>query len=281
MRFALSLARLSRTGNLFFLALTLILAALFLTRPWVPAYEKLQSASLWLAVFSTCCVTAAGYIINDYFDVRIDRVNRPARTIIDKRISRRQALLLHGWLSAFGLAASFLVGWKLFLLTAAAVVLLTLYSAYLKRTPLWGNLLVALLTALAVVVAGLSQNHITWDVWVFFLFSFVASLIREVIKDIEDMRGDAQFGCRTLPIVWGLQPTKTFAIALCGVFVGLLPALSYPLSLSLFLYNLFVAALVIFLIFQIRKAETHHAFKQLSRLCKAVLALGVLGMLLV
>jgi 4-hydroxybenzoate polyprenyltransferase len=281
LRFLLSLARLSRTGNLIFLALTLVLAALFLTRPLVSPYVKLHSPELWLAVLSTCCVTAAGYIINDYFDVRIDRINRPARTIIDKRITRRQALFLHGWLSAIGLIASAFVGEKLFLLTLAAVVLLTLYSAYLKRTPLWGNLLVATLTALAVVVAGLAQNQVTWEVWVFFLFSFMASLIREIVKDMEDMRGDAQFGCRTLPIVWGLEPTKTFVLWICGLFALMLPTLSYPVSLSLFVYNFVLAVLVLFLAYQIRKAGTHHAFRQLSRLCKAVLALGVIGMLLV
>lgn len=280
-QYAVGIFYLSRGGNLLLLGSMLVMASLFLVKNGVPIEDKLSSPLLWLAVVSTCCVTAAGYILNDYFDLRIDRINKPDRVMIERRIPRRQALFWHGYLSMVGLGCAFMVGQKLFILTIGVVVLLTLYSAYLKRTPLYGNLLVALLSATAVIVAGLWQNAITPAMWVFFTFSFLGSLMREIIKDIEDLPGDAALGCRTLPVTMGIQGAKNIVAAIGYVFIILLPVLSYPLSASLFLFNLAVAGLGVYLVYQLPGTHTVYGFRQLSRVCKAILGLGVVGILLV
>ena len=281
LRLVVSIFRLSRGKNLFILGASMYLSALFLVSPWLGIVQKLLDWRLLLAVVSTCCITAAGYVINDYFDVQIDRINRPGSTIIDRRISRRRALILHWLLVLAGIALAWPVSHKLCLLEGGAAGLLMLYSARLKRMAFWGNFTVAALSAISLSVVGFVYIDVSHALAVFMYFSFGSSLIREVIKDLEDIPGDRLYGCRTLPIIWGIPPTRRLLNSLLLVFGISMPLLGFYISPLLGGYMLLLLLPLGALAQRLQAADTMAAFRHLSRLSKLIMALGIVGMCLV
>lgn len=199
----------------------------------------------WLLVLSTVLIAAGGNVINDYFDTRIDRVNRPGRVIVGRTVKRRAAMAGHLVLSGLGLAIGAFVAWRsgqfrLAVIPVFAVGALWTYSTRLKRAFLIGNGTVALLTALVPVTVGLYEvmalaNTYPRDNWLsteggelvkvvidlnepwywilgYGLFAFLATLTREIQKDLADVEGDRADGCRTLPIVLGMRWGKAAAL---------------------------------------------------------------------
>jgi 4-hydroxybenzoate polyprenyltransferase len=280
LRYWVYLMQLSRMGNLILLGTSIYLAAIFLVAPATPYLGKLLSLKLLCSAIATACITAGGYILNDYFDVQIDGINRPASRIVGREVSRRRALMWHMVLTATGLLFSLAGGLKMVGLSVVAAGALGAYSAWLKRAPVWGNLAVAFLSAVVLLVPWLVFGHSTRGLWVFVVFSFTISLIREIIKDCEDMRGDAAFGCRTLPIIWGLSNTRVFVGWLMVVFVALTVGLSYMLTRPLLIYNATLVFPVGLFLLRLPQADTRRQFKDLSLICKMIMAQGILGMLL-
>ena len=143
---------LSRAHHLAIIAATQYLTAKCLLYPEQPLWSLRQDASLLVLAISAVCVAAAGYYINDYFDVKIDLVNKPERVIVGKRIARRKVMLAHAAMNALGILLGFWVSLWVGLIHTLGAALLWWYSAYLKRLPLLGNLLVALLAASTLLV---------------------------------------------------------------------------------------------------------------------------------
>lgn len=279
-RYGVWFFRISRWSNLVLLSAALYLAALFLLEPEAALLARLGSWRLLVAVTATACITAGGYIINDYFDVQIDRINRPGTLIVGRKVHRRKALLLHGMLTAAGVLLGLLASPKVAALQVLAAGCLYLYSAVLKRSPGWGNVLVAMLTSAGLLVPWLLFGQAKPMLWVYIAFCFLISLIREVVKDAEDMRGDATFGCRTLPIVYGLPRTRQLVYALLGLLSLAALALPAYLGSPVAVYNLMLVLPITFFALQLRVADTRLQFRSLSSLAKSMMALGVLGMLI-
>jgi len=218
------------------------------------AESLLFSTPFILLIVSTVLIAAAGNIINDYFDVRADRINRPTKLIIGKYIKKRWAIVLH-WLInfiAFGIAIylsyTFKTFWYVFI-HLLSINLLWYYSSHLKRTMVIGNIVIALLTALVPLLVGIFynpfllesipalypfENIIDTQNWILFfsislgLFAFFLNWSREIIKDIEDVDGDKVIRAKTLPITLGNKKTKWIATAV--IFVPIIVTVSlYPL----------------------------------------------------
>ena len=198
-----SLLKLTRFGNLIIIALTQYFTAGFLI-----GMHTLNDVNLFFLSLSTVLIAAGGYIINDYYDVKIDYINKPDRVVIGKSITRRYAILFHIALSVAGIVIGFYLSWKIGGVNVLSVFLLWLYSNTLKRLPFVGNLTVAFLTGLAVIIVDLFYGKDNSLVLIYALFAFFMTLVREVIKDMEDLKGDNSFGCKTLPIVWGIRKKK-------------------------------------------------------------------------
>lgn len=204
----------------------------------------------WSLVVSTVLIAAAGNIINDYFDTRIDRINKPEEVIVGRTVKRRVAMTAHIVLSGMGLVIGAYVAWRsgLFKLTwipLFSIAALWMYSTSLKRSLIIGNVLVATLTALVPLSVGLYEipllakvftdpqviaakgeayvmepsffKELWWWVLAFSAFAFLSTLVRELQKDMADVKGDAAVGCRTVPIAWGMRWAK--ALALFDTFV--------------------------------------------------------------
>ncbi len=275
----LALLRILRIQNLLIIACCQVLAGIQLFE--FPFWNQPPGISgMVLLVLASIFSAAAGYLINDYYDVKIDVVNRPRRVVVGKVISRRQTMMLHLIFIFLALFSAFLLGKKVFFVVAFCSAWLWLYSNLLKRLPLIGNVSVSLLTSCAVYLPGLVFSGAKDALFLFSVFSFWISLIREVVKDMEDMKGDARHGCRTLPIVLGIRKTKYFLYA-----AGLLFAISFCVSFF-FLPGIWIPAALALafplagLFYRIYKADTVRAFAGISLFCKWFMIAGMAGMLL-
>ena len=269
-----SLLKLTRFGNLVIIGITQYFTAAFLVHR-----STLDDARLFLLSVSTVLIAAAGYIINDYYDVKIDYINKPERVVIGKNIPRRYAILFHVVLSGIGIAIGLLLSWRIAALNVLSAFLLWLYSNNLKRLPFIGNFSVAFLTGLSVWIVDLLYRHDSALIVIYASFAFFMTLVREIIKDMEDLKGDNTFGCRTLPIVWGLRRTKFviyFILAVFALTVILINQFYEALPLEYFLIFLFIPLLI--LLYRLIRADTTRDFAALSTFCKIIMLLGILSM---
>ena len=298
--------RLIRWPNLVFIFLT---QCLFYYLILLPGYNgsilkpALSPALFYWLTLSSVLIAAAGYIINDYFDLNIDRVNKPDRLVVEKIIKRRWTIIWHWILSGLGVLLGFYVSWKLRnpvvgLGNLACVVLLWFYSTTFKRKLLIGNVVISLLTAWVILVLYVCEFRVIYAMGIIGIlsrlfkyaivysgFAFIISLIREVIKDIEDMNGDARYGCRTMPIVWGVNVAKVFAGTWLMVLTGALIVIQfYELqSWNWIAVSYCFLLLDLPLLWTLRKlyeAQTKADYHRLSTVIKGIMLVGILSMII-
>ena len=301
--------RMVRWPNLLFIALTQYLFYFCILIPSFyegnPIRENILKLNEFLLLsFSSVLIAAAGYIINDYFDLNIDRINKPDRVIVEKIIKRRWAIIWHWILSGMGIAIGFYLSWKLRNVFIGpsnlfCVLLLWFYSTTFKKKLLIGNILISLLTAWVIGVLYLAEfrlhrfvdpqfhsalSRVYKFTVVYASFAFIISLVREVIKDMEDMEGDARYGCRTMPLVWGLNAAKFFCVSWLTMLVAALIFIQfYVLQYRWWLTIVFTCSGVIYPILRVLKklsnAEQPAQFHQLSQLIKTIMMMGILSMI--
>lgn len=309
MKLALAFLKLIRSLNLFFIVLTQALFY-FCIFPFAFRLHQPEIVPLlvpkyfWLLSLASVLIAAAGYIINDYFDLDIDRVNKPDRLLVDRIIKRRWTILWHWCFSFAGIALSFFVGWKMHdwvigLANTGCTLLLLLYSASFKKKLLIGNIIISLLTAWVIMVLFVVE----WQPYTLNLplhreimarlfklavvyagFAFIISLVREVVKDIEDMEGDARYGCKTMPIVWGVNVSKMFAaiwLVVLSVSVLILQAyvLQYKWWWSMLYSLVFILIPLGWIMVKLYHASSKADFHQLSNAIKFVMLTGILSMI--
>ena len=228
--------KLIRPVNLLIIAFTMVGLAFYFER--LLALNAVESSILTVPfmtlVVSTVLIAAGGNIINDYFDVKADRINRPKKLIIGRHIKRRWAIINHwglnfiAFMMAIYLSYELSSFWYLFI-HLLSINLLWYYSVQLKRTVVLGNIVIAFLTALVPILVGIyyaqsfdwsgirlifpfrSENVEYFPIYLGFalgLFAFFLNWTRELIKDIEDIEGDRVLKARTLPIVYGIKTAK-------------------------------------------------------------------------
>jgi 4-hydroxybenzoate polyprenyltransferase len=274
--FIQSILKLTRFWNLLIIGLAQYFTAFFLIGARTKVFFDFK---FLLLSSSTIMIAAAGYIINDYYDVKIDFINKPERVVVGKGITRRFAILFHVVLSALGILTGLFLSLKIFVLNIVSVFLLWLYSNSLKRQPFVGNLSVALLTGLSVYVVDVYYKTNNSLVIIYAIFSFFMTLVREIIKDMEDLKGDNTFGCRTLPIVLGIRKTKNiiyFILALFSLTVVILNHFFESEYIHYFLLLLFIPLL--WLLNRLIRADTTKDYTWLSNFCKIIMLLGILSM---
>lgn len=298
----LAFLKLIRIQNLLIIAFTQYMVRWCLLYPIfkLSGYElQLSNFQFFLLSLSTVMIAAAGYIINDYFDVRIDKVNKPERMIIDKGIKRRVAIGAHSVINVLailiGLYVSYSIGaWKLVTIHFVCATGLWFYSTNFKRQFFIGNLVIAsfiamvpLIVAIYELVGCFKENYVTigfersaWK-WVLALslFAFLTTLVREIIKDLEDVEGDKEFGCYTMPIVIGVRSTKIIVTVISLFTMGLLAFFQnifYEENKTLFYYFLFALQLPFaFLIYKVLTAQTKKEFRLAGNTAKFIMLMGV------
>ncbi|MHB8260067.1 MAG: geranylgeranylglycerol-phosphate geranylgeranyltransferase [Bacteroidia bacterium] len=303
--------KLIRFNNLVVIALTMFATRYFLIQPILAIRHssmqlQLSHADFFLLILSTVLIAAAGYIINDYFDVKTDRINKPEKLYIDRGVKRRLAIFIHTLFNIVGFLIGVYVAYQagnVFLcgIQFVSITALWFYSTHLKRQVLSGNILVAILSAMVslqilffempllehkFLQSIQSFSFLYLSVCSFSLFAFLLSLVREIVKDMEDFKGDYETGCRTMPIVWGIKASKAIVAGLLSNILLLLIFIFYKLyksDFSLLLIYLFVFVFIplCFLILKLYRSQQKEEYHQLSKWVKYIMLTGVLSTLII
>jgi 4-hydroxybenzoate polyprenyltransferase len=267
---------------------------------------KLQMTDFefFILVFATVCLTAAGYVINDYFDTKTDKLNRPGTVVVGKSITRRSAMTIHMILNILGVIAGFYVSYKIGLYQLGMIFLIVsgilwYYSTSYKRQFLIGNILVAVLTGLVPLMVILFEmpelnktyrdilidhhtnlNHVFFWVAGFSFFAFITTLTREIIKDTEDFEGDSAYGRNTVPIMLGIKWTKIIIAGLIFITLFSIVLIYFKFLtgslLTLWYISLTVIVPLLFLTFRIIKADTKADYHFASVFMKFIMLAGIL-----
>lgn len=289
-----------------FIQLSLYYAIIYKLCKIAGVQSLLSNLDLLILAITTVLISAAGYVINDYFDMRADRVNRPESMMLGKKLDHRTGIFLHWVLNGvaiiLGIYLAWRAGsWKFGLLFPMIIMLLWLYSIKYKRNTFWGNLTVAFLAALVVIIVWLFSffmlsrqpdsfiamapyvGMITKYFAVFAGFAFLLTFTREVIKDAEDIKGDKATGSFTIAVTYGIPVAKkvamaTTALSLLGTICVLINFINLGMVRTCIYFSLAVFIPMVYMLLLTIKAKEKSDFHWVSTVIKLIMLAGVLGL---
>ncbi len=284
--------KLIRFKNLLMVFITLILTKYSFINSFAP--QNLSIVQFSILAVSILLITAGGYIINDIFDIETDTINKPNAVFIEKNIAKKSAFQLYIIFTIIGVLLGVFLSFSVdkpiysFVFIGTAIGLY-LYSQTLKKLPLIGNLTVSLLISTSIYIVYLFEVSITFtylqnSLFIYIIFSFLTTLIREIVKDIEDIDGDYQQKMNTLPILIGRKRAKMVAFILTGflfVFTIVVSRILVVKSMLFFGYSIVFTVLPLsYLLFRLWEASTKKQFAYISNILKIIMLFGILSMLL-
>ena len=267
----------------------------------IPKYGKenvLSEFYFALLLFSILLIVAAGYTINDYFDIKVDSENKDENVIVGRTIKRRIALVIHFILTSVGLILGFYITYKINQLVISIILItcayiLWIYNLKLKRIFFMANLIVAglsaiFVTSIAIIEILLNYNHkasidnIT-TLTVIATLAFILSLMHEIIKDLRTMEGDKKYKIRTLPTVWGLLKTKEFLkwLSIITAFIiSVIAITKFKTNLTALSYAfIFLIGPLFLLNIWVYKAQDRIDYERISKLNKFIVFTGIMSLL--
>jgi 4-hydroxybenzoate polyprenyltransferase len=301
----LAFLKLIRIQNLLIIAFTQYMVRWCLLYPLLTLHDfelQLTNFQFFLLVLSTVMIAAAGYIINDYFDVAIDKVNKPERMVIDKGVKRRVAMGAHSVINILAIVIALYVShqagsMKLIIVHILCAAGLWFYSTHFKRQFLIGNIMISIFTSLVPFIVGLYELlpvHKIYaemidetslrEEWRFVLgisfFAFIVTMLREIIKDMEDVEGDMKYGCKTMPIVIGIKSSRNICIALALItMIFLVYFQSIKWSTGNLIGSLYIGIALqlpfIYLIYRLITSKDKKDFRVAGNTAKFIMLTGV------
>lgn len=269
----------SRIPNLIVIASTQYLVAIFLIKVEL---SILYDFRFFLLVASTLMIAAAGYIINDYYDQKIDMINRPDKVVVGIIFKRRLALISHSALNLSGILIGFYLDVFIGAIHIFSSFILWFYSNHLRRIPFLGNLVIATMTGLALVIVNVYFRTYSPLTILYAFFAGTITMIREIIKDIEDVKGESAFGCVTVPVIWGIRGAKfvIYGITLVGIFLLLTFLIKYENQI-LWIYFVSLTPFFIWFLFKLINADRQSEFKFLHQFCNWIIFSGLISILFI
>lgn len=226
-------------------------------------------------------IAGAGYIINDYYDTKIDYINRPRKVIVGRVIGRRYVLASYFSLNGVAILVGILLSYQIAAFHFLSSFLLWLHSNQLKRLPLLGNFVIGTLAGSTLLIVAIFYGNTGNLVFAYAFFAFVVNIIREILKDLEAMRGEEKFGSYALPSVLGVRRTKILIYALI---------LASVLALSLFLFNidnrvavtyfLMLIPVFVYFVYLLMRADTQKNYAFLSDFVNFIMLTGIISITL-
>jgi len=290
-----------RYKNLLMLALVQVVIKYALFIPF-QIDTSLAPFEFYLLLIATICIAAAGNIINDIQDVAIDRINKPEKVLIGKKITEKTGYNYYLILNVIGVGIGFYLANSIGKPSFAALfivfsALLYLYATYVKSIAIVGNLLVSFLVAISIVVVGLfdlfpaitdtnreSLSNIFTILLAYAFFAFLMTFIREIVKDMEDIDGDKNGGYQTLPILLGRKRTSkvVFFLTISSIVVLFFYMYTtlYREQLLLLYFLIFIVGPLIYVSIKVYAAEKKSEFKQLSAWLKLIMVFGIISLTL-
>ncbi|GAA3584218.1 geranylgeranylglycerol-phosphate geranylgeranyltransferase [Snuella lapsa] len=283
------------------LAMVQLLVKYALLEPF-GASLALDGFGITLLIIATVCIAAAGNIVNDINDVETDRINKPDKLIIGKFISEKHGYNLFFFFNLVGVGLGFYLSYLIgkhafFSLFVIISILLYLYATYLKQQLIIGNIIVALLVALSIVIVGVFDllpnitplnRNTQWIffkiIWDYAIFAFIINFIRELTKDIEDINGDHKAGMYTLPIAIGRERARIVLFILS--FVPLFGTTFYTINTlyknqyAVLYFLICIIAPLLYTTIKIFNAKNNKDYHHISNILKLIMVFGMLSLLL-
>lgn len=256
------------------------------------SWQFLTEGKFWGTSFTIVAIAATGYWINDVYDFRIDRINKPGRTVVNALLSVKKVITMYMIVNGMVLlfSAIYLTWYHhqpgISFINLLSLSLLFVYASYLKRVSVAGNLVIAFLIALVIILAGYLYGWSVSLAWTI-IFAFEITFIREITKDLEDMPGDLRYNLQTLPIQVGIRRTKWILLALYLIFLisCYLPfGLKYLRSGELLWEYLTLSVLLVqlptlYLLYLLHGSIKPNDFTQQTKYLKYLMLTGILTLL--
>lgn len=258
------------------------LAALYLLNGGENKLELLKDPYLHISIFATAFVIASGFIINSFYDLERDTINRPDKVIFSRLVSQTTCLNFYFFFNTVGVVMSYYVSKRVMLFNFLFSVALWFYSHKLKKKAFLGELSAAILTLAPFFIVAVYYRVFTFDIFLYLSFIGLIVLIREIIKDILSEKGDLIFGYETLPIKVGLKGAKRMLYLLMSLTVMPFGVLFHLQGITLVMGYFFMGELLVFIsAFLLQKAQTDKDFNRLNSIYKFLILAGVLSIPLV
>ena len=278
----ISLLSVVRGYNIAVIVLAQYLAAIFIFSPEKSLKDIVLNLDLYFIVLATTCVIAGGYIINNFYDSKKDRINKPIKSKIDSIVGQETKLKIYFLLNFTGVVFGFLVSWRAALFFAVYVFLIWLYSHKLKKYPLTGLFSAPILSILPFFAVFVYYKNFSTLIFTFAAFLFFILMIRELLKDLENIKGDMVQNYQTIAVKYGEYFTKLLISFL--VLLTLNPVYflwKYPEIGMMKYYFYLVGIFSLPFLFFVWKANSKRDYVILHNLVKLVILLGVLSIMLI
>jgi 4-hydroxybenzoate polyprenyltransferase len=289
----ISLFSVVRGYNIPVIILAQYLAAIFILSTDLRALDVLLDFNLFVIVFASAITIASGYIINSFYDSKKDLINKPNKTMLDRLVSQKTKLQVYFGLNFLVFSMAMLVSWRAALFFSSYIFLIWFYSHKIKKYPIVGNIMAALLAVLPFFgillyyfkIDGLLENVQNEKYYVIFAhasFLFLLILIREMIKDLENIKGDMTQNYRTLPVILGESFSKkviTFLI-ICSIFPVYILIEIYDVGyMDIYFYVSFIV--LIFFIMKLWNSNSKENYLLLHNIIKFIIVAGVFSIILI
>ncbi|MCZ8198139.1 MAG: geranylgeranylglycerol-phosphate geranylgeranyltransferase [Flavobacterium sp.] len=271
-----------RGYNIPIIALAQYLSAIFILAPEKRALSVILDFNLFIIVLASSLTIASGYIINNFYDSKKDLINRPNKSKLDRLVSQKTKLQVYFTLNFIVFFIAFFVSWRAVLFFSVYIFLIWFYSHKIKKQPFIGNLMASFLAVLPFFAILLYYKNFYEVIFGHATFLFIIILIREMIKDLENLKGDLANGYSTIPIVYGESVSKKIIIILA---ISTL----IPVYFLVNLYDVgymdiyFYVCLILLILFGVKlsKSNTKEEYNQLHNLLKIIIVAGVFCIILI
>lgn len=277
-----SLFSVVRGYNIFVIILAQYLASIFIFAPEKRALDVILDWRLFLIILSSALAIASGYIINNFYDAEKDLINRPSKSMLDRLVSQTTKLRVYFLLNFLSVCIVLPVSLHGAIFFSVYIFLLWFYSHKLKKYPIIGNLLASLLAMLPFFAILMYFRSFHASIFIHAFFLYLIMLIREIMKDLENIRGDFANNYQTIPVRFGERKAKevitgVFALTLIPIY---LMTVRYDVGYMIYYFYFSIVILLLFLV-KLWKSETTLEYHQLHFLLKLLLLLGVLSIVLI
>lgn len=278
----LSLLSVVRGYNIIIIVLAQYLAAIFIFSPEKSLREVILNLDLYFIVLATTCIIASGYIINNFYDSKKDKINKPIKSKIDSIVGQKTKLNIYFLLNFVGVGFAFLVSWRAAFFFTVYIFLIWLYSHKLKKYPLTGLFSAAILAILPFFAIFIYYKNFSTIIFTHASFLFFVLMIRELVKDLENIKGDVAQNYITIPVKYGEYFTKLL-IGILIVFTldPIYFLWKYPEIGMMKYYFYFVGIVFVLSLLLLWKAKIKKDYVILHNIIKLIIVIGVLSLMLI
>ncbi|HET8810218.1 MAG TPA: geranylgeranylglycerol-phosphate geranylgeranyltransferase [Flavobacteriaceae bacterium] len=279
----LSLFSVVRGYNILIIVIAQYLTSIYILAPGKPLGQVLFDPNLFVLVVASALAIAAGYLINNFYDTEKDLINRPAKALLDNYVSQRTKLSVYFILNFLAVVLASYVSFKTVAFFSIYIFFLWFYSHKLKKYPFIGNLTASILAIVPFFAVFVYYKNFDLVIFVHATFLFLVISIRELVKDLENLKGDFAQDYHTIPVVYGIKFTKRLASLL--VFMTLVPTaiLLFAHFQIGYMYYFFIFSFVVLMVFLVFlwKSQYKLQYILLHNLLKLVIVIGVFSILLI